>query len=58
MSFNKPVTDVKENNIVEVQPEVSLNPDINPLIKSELLEQQQQQQVTTRLLLVFTNLET
>ena len=29
---------------MEVQPEVSLNPDINPLIKSELLEQQQQQQ--------------
>ena len=40
VSFNRPFTDVKQNDVVELQPEVSLGSDINPLIKKELAEEE------------------
>ena len=36
VSFNKPITILKEDGVVEIQPEVNFKPDINPIAKDEL----------------------
>ena len=44
VSFDKPITRLKENNVIEVQPEVVKlgSADITPLIKNEIIEKEKQ----------------
>ena len=36
VSFDKPATILKEDGVIEVQPEINFEPDINPVVKKEL----------------------